>query len=108
MLVAYDESLTQHLADISHIEQPDRVRAVAVELERRGLFGERIDTRRATEAEIALAHDAGYIELVKRECDRIGPGSSSSLTTGDTDIDANSYEGALHAAGGALAGAGAS
>jgi acetoin utilization deacetylase AcuC-like enzyme len=103
MLVAYDESLTQHLAGISHIEQPDRVRAVAAELERRGLLGERIDTRRATEAEVALAHDAGYIELVKRECDRVGPRSYSSLTTGDTDIDATSYEGALHAAGGTLA-----
>jgi acetoin utilization deacetylase AcuC-like enzyme len=103
MLVAYDESLTQHLAGISHIEQPDRVRAVAAELERRGLFSERIDTRRATEAEVGLAHDAGYIELVKRECDRVGLRSYSSLTTGDTDIDATSYEGALHAAGGTLA-----
>ena len=103
MLVAYDESLTQHLAGIPHIEQPDRVRAVAAELERRGLFGERIDTRRATEAEVALVHDAGYIELVKRECERVRPSSYGSLTTGDTDIDVTSYEGALHAVGGTLA-----
>jgi acetoin utilization deacetylase AcuC-like enzyme len=103
MLVAYDESLTRHLADVSHIEQPDRVRAVAAELERRGLFGDRIDTRRATEAEIALAHDAGYIELAKRECERLDAGTFGALTTGDTEIDATSYEGALHAAGGTLA-----
>jgi acetoin utilization deacetylase AcuC-like enzyme len=103
MLVAYDESLTQHLAGISHIEQPDRVRVAAAELERRGLLGERIDTRRATETEIGLVHDAGYIELAKRECDRIAPYSSGALTTGDTDIDGSSYEGALHAVGGTLA-----
>jgi len=103
MLVAYDESLTRHLADIPHVEQPDRVRAVAAELERRGLLGERIDTRRATESEIALAHDTSYIELAKRECERIDAGRYGVLTTGDTEIDATSYEGALHAAGGTLA-----
>ena len=102
MLVAYDESLTRHLAGAPHIEQPDRVREVAAELERRGLLDERIDTRRATEAEIALAHDAGYIELAKRESERLDVGEYNELTTGDTDIDAASYEGALHAAGGAL------
>jgi len=103
MLVAYDESLTRHLADISHIEQPDRVRAVAAELERRGLFGERIDTRPAAESELALAHDTGYIELAKRECERLDAGAYRELSTGDTEIDASSYEGALHAAGGTLA-----
>jgi acetoin utilization deacetylase AcuC-like enzyme len=104
MLVAYDESLTRHLAGVSHIERPDRVRVVAAKLAQRGLLDERIDTRRATEAEVALAHDAGYIELAKRECERLDLGEYEELTTGDTDIDATSYEGALHAAGGALAG----
>lgn len=103
MLVAYDESLTRHLADVSHIEQPDRVRAVAAELERRGLMSERIDTRPAAESELALAHDTAYIELAKRECERLDGGAFRELTTGDTEIDASSYEGALHAAGGALA-----
>ncbi len=103
MLVAYDESLTQHLAGIYHVERPDRVRAVAAELERRGMLGDRIDTRRATEAEVALAHDAAYIELAKRECEELGPEGSGSLSTGDTDIDETSYEGALRAAGGTLA-----
>jgi len=103
MLVAYDESLTRHLAAASHIERPDRVREVALTLARRGLLDERIDTRRATEAEIALVHDAEYIELAKRECGRLALGEREELTTGDTDIDATSYEGALHAAGGVLA-----
>ncbi len=103
MLVAYDESLTRHLAGVHHVEQPDRVRVVAAELERRGLLDERIDTRRATESEIALAHDTTYIELAKRECQRLDINEYNELTTGDTDIGATSFEGALHAAGGALA-----
>ena len=102
MLVAYDESLTRHLAGVHHVEQPDRVRVVAAELERRGLLDERIDTRRATESEIALAHDTTYIELAKRECQRLDINEYNELTTGDTDIGATSFEGALHAAGGAL------
>lgn len=103
MLVAYDESLTRHLAGAAHVEQPDRVRVVAAELQARGLLTERIDTRRATEAELALAHTHAYIELVKAECASVVPGNVDMLSTGDADIDTNSYEGALHAAGGALA-----
>lgn len=103
MLVAYDESLTRHLAHVSHVEQPDRVRAVAAELQRRGLLGDRIDTRLATEAEIGRAHDARYIETAKRECERLDGGAFGVLSTGDTEIDATSYDGALRAAGGALA-----
>jgi acetoin utilization deacetylase AcuC-like enzyme len=102
MLVAYDESLTRHLSGVPHVERPDRVRVVAAGLARRGLLDERIDTRRATETEIALAHDPAYIELAKRECERLDTGEFEELTTGDTDIDASSYEGALHAVGGGL------
>jgi acetoin utilization deacetylase AcuC-like enzyme len=103
VLVAYDESLTRHLSGVSHVEQPDRVRAVAAELQRRGLLGERIDTRAATAAEIGFAHDADYVEAVKRECERLDAGAFAVLSTGDTEIDATSYEGALRAAGGVLA-----
>ena len=103
MLVAYDESLTRHLAAVEHVERPDRVRVVAHELAERGLLDERIDTRRASESEIALAHDLTYIELAKRESERLDTGEVEELTTGDTDVDSGSYEGALRAAGGALA-----
>jgi acetoin utilization deacetylase AcuC-like enzyme len=103
MLVAYDESLTRHLAGASHVEAPDRVRAVAAELLVRGLLEERIGTRCATEFEIGLAHDSGYIERTKRECERLDAGGIGALSTGDTEIDATSYEGALRAAGGTLA-----
>jgi acetoin utilization deacetylase AcuC-like enzyme len=102
MLVAYDESLTRHLDGVARMEQPDRVRVVAAELARRGLMNERIDTRAATPDELARAHSAKYIELVKRECAAMGL-RTGMLSTGDADIDASSYDGALHAAGGALA-----
>ncbi len=103
MLVAYDESLTRHLAVLPHVEQPDRVRVAAAELDRRGLFEERIDTRAATEDELARVHDATYVETTKWECARFDAGTWGVLSTGDTEIDGDSFEGGLHAAGGALA-----
>jgi acetoin utilization deacetylase AcuC-like enzyme len=66
-------------------------------------MGDRIDTRPATEDEIARVHDPYYIELVKRECAWLDDRAVEMLSTGDANIDATSYEGALHAAGGALA-----
>ncbi len=103
MLVAYDESLTQHLAAVPHVERPDRVRACASELARRGMLDERIDVRSATVAELTRVHDLAYVERVRHECAALDASASASLSTGDTDIDASSYEGALRAAGGALA-----
>ena len=103
MLVAYDASLTRHLSGVAHVEQPERVRAVAAELDRRMLLGERLDTRPATRTELQHAHTAAYIDLVQRECERVAPGELDTLTTGDADIDATSFSGALHATGGALA-----
>jgi acetoin utilization deacetylase AcuC-like enzyme len=103
MLVAYDEALTRHLAGVAHVEQPDRIRASATELRRRGLLSDRIGTRPATYDELARVHSAAYIERAKFECERLRIGVTSMLSTGDTDIDRESYDGALRAAGGALA-----
>ena len=103
MLVAYDESLTRHLAGVPHVERPDRVRACAAELERSGRLNDRIDVRPADIAAIVRVHDAAYVERVKRECERLDAASYALLSTGDTEIDASSYDGALRATGGALA-----
>jgi acetoin utilization deacetylase AcuC-like enzyme len=103
VLVAYDEALTRHLAGVAHVERPDRVRATVTELRLRGLLADRIGTRPATHDEIALVHDRAYIERVKRECERLRINATTMLSTGDTDIDRDSYDGALHAAGGTLA-----
>lgn len=103
MLVVYDDYLTKHLAQFGHPEQPDRVRVAARELEARGMLTDRIDTQLALPSEIARVHRASYIELVQRECSLLGANEPGSLSTGDTAIDAGSYEAALRAAGGTLA-----
>jgi acetoin utilization deacetylase AcuC-like enzyme len=102
MLVAYDEGLTTHLSGVPHPERPDRVRVVAAELRRRGMFGERVDARVARPDEIARVHPAAYIELVRRTCDALEPDQVTDLITGDTMVDAGSYEGAARAVGAAL------
>jgi acetoin utilization deacetylase AcuC-like enzyme len=103
VLVAYDESLTRHLAGVPHVERPDRVRACAAELERRGMLTDRLAIGVAEIDAIARVHDRAYIERAKRECEALDEATFASLSTGDTDIDASSYDGALRAAGGALA-----
>lgn len=102
MLIAYDEGLTTHLAGVPHPERPDRVRVAAEELRQRGMMGERVDTRVARPDELARVHPAAYIELVRRTCAALEPGDVSQLVTGDTMIDAGSYEAAARAAGAAL------
>jgi acetoin utilization deacetylase AcuC-like enzyme len=103
VLVAYDDGLTAHLAHVPHPERPDRVRVVAAELTRRGMMADRIDARVATPEELARAHPAAYIEKVRRECAMLELGDATMLSTGDTVIDAGSYEGAARAVGGSLA-----
>ncbi len=102
MLVVYDERFTRHLDGVPHLERPDRVRVVADELTKRGLMNERVRTREATFFEIATVHESAYVERARRECARLDEGEYGQLTTGDTTIDATSFEGALYAAGGAL------
>jgi acetoin utilization deacetylase AcuC-like enzyme len=104
MLVVYDDGLTRHLAGVPHLDRPDRVRVVAETLDRYGMLDDRIDARAALEAELARVHPPAYIERVKLECERLSALEYTTLSTGDTTIDAGSYEGALRAAGGTLAG----
>jgi len=103
VLVAYDDRLTRHLAGVAHPESPDRVRVVASELARRGMFEERVDVRAALPEELARVHPLAYIETVRRECAALDGAGATMLSTGDTAIDRGSYEAASYAAGGTLA-----
>jgi acetoin utilization deacetylase AcuC-like enzyme len=103
MLVAYDDRLTAHLAGLGHPEQPDRVRAVAAELARRGMLEERIDTVVARPDQLARVHTPEYVELVRRECVWLEWVECGLLSTGDTTIDTGSFDAAARAAGGTLA-----
>jgi acetoin utilization deacetylase AcuC-like enzyme len=103
VLVAYDEGLTRHLAGVAHIERPDRVRVAAAELARRGLLGERVDTRVARPDELARVHPAAYIEFVRRTCDALAEDEATYLGgDGDTIVDGGSYEAAARGAGATL------
>lgn len=103
MLIAYDEGLTEHLAGVPHIERPDRVRTVAAELARRGMFGERVDARIARPDELARVHPAAYIESVRRTCAALEDDQATYLGgDGDTIVDPGSFDAASRAAGAAL------
>ncbi len=102
MLVAYDDRLTEHLAGVRHPERPERVAVVAAALAERGMLAERVDTRIATSAELQRVHPPAYVELVRRECDRLARNEATYLSTGDTAIEAGTYEAAARAAGGTL------
>jgi acetoin utilization deacetylase AcuC-like enzyme len=99
----YDDRLTEHLVGVLHPEQPDRVRVVARELERRGMLDEGIDTAVAQPHELARTHTRRYIELVRRECISLEWADAGTLSTGDTTIDTGSYDAAARAVGGTLA-----
>ncbi len=102
MIVAYDDALLAHLADVSHPERPDRVRVAAAALASAGMLADRVTPRPASIEELARVHPAAYIELVRRECAALESNEAANLTTGDTTIDAGSYDAARLASGAAL------
>jgi acetoin utilization deacetylase AcuC-like enzyme len=76
-----------------HPERPARWDAAI-----RGLGGApltAVSPREATREELTLCHTPGYIDIARRDVDA----GRTSLSTGDTDICARSYEVALRAAG---------
>jgi acetoin utilization deacetylase AcuC-like enzyme len=108
VLVAYDDGVSSHLAGVSFPESPDRVRVAADELLRRGLLGPpgspgRLETRVARPDELAVVHSPAYIELVRRTSAALAPHEVAQLSTGDTLVDATSYDAAARAVGVTLA-----
>ena len=102
MLVAYDEAVTAHLADVAHRERPDRVRVAAQRLR----ATHRLDAfapRTVRDDELLRVHTARYLELVRRTCSALEPGEHVDLATGDTTVDRGSYDAASRAAGLTLA-----
>lgn len=103
MIVAYDDALLAHLGGVRHPERADRVRVAAAALAAAGMLADRVAPRLATIDEIARVHPQSYIELVRRECAALESNDVADLSTGDTTIDAGSYESARLASGAALA-----
>jgi len=99
--IVADPRVKQHDTGPGHPEQPARFDAIINHFERVDLLGalSRIESRIATDDELALAHDRSYIELVTREIAQ----ARAQLSTGDTDLCPASEFCARVAAGSVLA-----
>src|SRR5580658_3395611 len=93
-----DPACKEHDPGPGHPERPERFDAVVHAIERTELSLTRLESRYATEDEIALCHSRDYIHDVRRE---IAAGARE-LSTGDTSVSARSFEVAQRAAGGVL------
>ena len=99
MLFATHERCLEHIAGGRHPERPERLEAVLSGVAAAGLDSDLVAfaPRAATPAEVALVHDATYVEQVREFClaggGRLDP---------DTGASAASYEAALLAAGSGL------
>ncbi|MBV8353965.1 MAG: histone deacetylase [Candidatus Eremiobacteraeota bacterium] len=107
MLVVGDERCSAHLEGIGHPESPARLRAIFERLQAGGLLAERREAREATPEELSLVHPQRYVALVHDEIERLRGGPpekppAAYLSTGDTIIDASSWDAATHAAGATL------
>lgn len=99
----FDPTVSSHETGRGHPEQPARVTAIFNHLRGRETLQRlrRIPAREANEDELALAHNRGYIELVRREV----ASQRGELSTGDTVISPRSFEAAKLAAGSVCAAA---
>lgn len=94
-----DPLYRRHLEDrAGHPERPERFDAVVGAL--MPLAGRLlpIPSRSATDEELLLSHTHAYVLRARTEIEAGEP----SLSTGDTDVTPNSWEVAIHAAGGVL------
>lgn len=101
MLLATDLICKDHNPGQGHPEQPARYGAVYSALEKAGLLvnAARIGPKPLTVADLQLVHEPYYLELAEREI----RGGYDHLSTGDTNICAESWEAAKAAAGCAIA-----
>ncbi|MFL6446802.1 MAG: histone deacetylase [Bryobacteraceae bacterium] len=98
--IAADPRVRAHDPGPGHPEQIARYTAAYNALSASGSLSSALllEPRTATEDELALAHDRGYIELVQREVSQ----NRGQLSTGDTAINRYSCEAARAAVGCAL------
>lgn len=98
VVVASHEAATEHETGHLHPERPARVAAVLEGVARSQLEVVDIDSPPATRSDLALVHDASYIERVE-EFAATGGGAFDR----DTIVSAESWDAALRAAGGVTA-----
>jgi acetoin utilization deacetylase AcuC-like enzyme len=95
-----DPLFKEHDTGEGHPERPERFDAVMQRLTAAKFYPslKRIETRHATDDEIALCHGRGYISAVRQDV----AAGASALRTGDTAISERSLEVAIEAVGGVL------
>ncbi|MDQ3898672.1 MAG: histone deacetylase, partial [Actinomycetota bacterium] len=99
LLVESHPACLEHIAGVGHPERPERVEACVRGIEEAGL-GEDVrwvEPREATVEELALVHEQGYVEAVRRFCERGG-----GQLDPDTGAVPESWAAALFAAGSGL------
>jgi acetoin utilization deacetylase AcuC-like enzyme len=98
--IAADPVCREHLTGREHPERPQRFDAIHKALVDAGLLAglQKLDTRSATEDELALCHRREYIAMARHDVESGYP----YLSTGDTDIGPESWKVALRAAGSVL------
>jgi acetoin utilization deacetylase AcuC-like enzyme len=98
--IAADPICREHLAGREHPERPERYDAVYEALQQNGLLARMtpLAARAATEDELALCHRREYLALARHDAESGYP----YLSTGDTDLTANSWQVACRAVGAAL------
>ena len=98
-LVVHHDACLDHIAGYGHPERPERLEAVLRGIREAG-FGDavtEVEARRATPEELAVIHPPGYVEAVRRFCEKGG-----GPITLDTGASEGSWEAALRAAGAVL------
>jgi len=95
-----DPIYREHLLGRDHVERPERFDAVVRGLKEAGLLDRtsRVDRRAATMDELRLCHSPEYLEIAEEDVES----GRTQLSTGDTEITANSWEIATLASGGVM------
>jgi acetoin utilization deacetylase AcuC-like enzyme len=95
VLVANHASALEHNTGLGHPERPDRARAVLSGIRSSGLEVVELEAPEIKRSELALVHDASYIEMIENVC-----ASGGGALDVDTVVSSSSWEAAIRAAGG--------
>lgn len=98
VLVATSPAALRHDTGPRHPERPERVEAVMRGIEASGLPIQHLQSPEISRSELALVHDASYLEMIETFCE-LGGGALDM----DTFASPESWEAALTAAGGVRA-----
>jgi len=98
VVVASHPSSLEHDTGAGHPERPERVHAVRRGVEGSGLDIKNIESPEIRRSELAVVHDASYIEMIEKFCSLSGGALDM-----DTIVSEQSWKAALTAAGGVWA-----